>query len=597
MSSDNAFQVMDTLDFIKLNPGMYCGSSYSPLHLFKEIIDNPIDLLLEGKVKNILIDNPSKGHFIVIDDGPGFPREQVLLPDGTYQDSIIASLTKPHSGTKFNSQVAQHGQNGVGTMVVNALSKSMEISVRDRSNKKLVYHYQFIDSRFVKQITFENNETWSTKVEVIINGKFFETLEVNHSVVKQRLMLVNSFYSNCNIYYCNELIPKVPLVDYARNLLYLDNEVPIFKITEQKNNETITVFFTYDKNGKQSSTIIGDVNLNICEGTFISTFTTTIVNAISNYIDNDKITRNDILGQFRAYISLTVVNPRFDSQTKSRFVKNVTDLVNLIKPKLTTLISSQKFFKEHFEFLLEAKAIQTAAKVLRTKKVRVSADNPLKDCINIPGETLYILEGDSAGGTLKQIRDVHKHAYFPLSGKILNTIDKSIDKAVKSEKMKFLLEAIGVDLTKKNQTEFRYENIKIICDADLDGLHIITLTTVALWRYASPLINNKKVSMLLPPLYGATKAKQFIPIYNIKDIVKYENQGFTISRFKGLGEMNPQQLFEVVYNKPIEYVIEPPKNDKEAEVILKCLTDSEVKRNICKNPIFGLDKILSTLTT
>jgi DNA gyrase subunit B len=246
--------------------------------------------------------------------------------------------------------------------------------------------------------------------------------------------------------------------------------------------------------------------------------------------------------------------------------------------------------------LLEAKSIQTAAKVLKTKKTRVSSDNPLKDCAKVPGKTLYLLEGDSAEGTLKQIRDTQVEAIFPLSGKIMNAIDKSIDKAIESKKIKYLLEAIGVDLTKKNQTAFRYEKVKILADADSDGLHIIVLAVVALWKYAPSLVSNRQVSMLLPPLYGAVKKKEFIPIYNYSDVDIYAQKGYTITRFKGLGEMNPDQLAEVIYNKPVEYVIEPPSTPREGEMVVMCLTDSIIKREICKNGHIGLAAMLKNLS-
>ncbi len=464
MSSENEFQVLDVLTFIRKNPSMYCGNAYDPIHLFKEVVDNTIDLILENKVKNIAIDNSIPGRFLVIDDGPGFPRVQVELPDGTFQDSIVASLTKPHSGSKFDSNVAQHGQNGVGTMVVNALSKEMHVLTRDKKNKSKVYHYQFKNSKYIGCNEIENTELWSTKVEFWPDPKFFNTLVINNSIIKERLELVNSFYPISNIFFNNEQINKIPLEIFARKHLELDDKQQMFKLENTHNKEKITVFLTYDYNGRQSPTVVGDVNLNLCEGTYLSTISTLFYNTSKVIIDEDKITKSDLLGQLRIYISLNILNPRFDSQTKTRFVKNVTTLINTLKSKLETTLK-HTFFSEWFEFLKSEKSLQKAAKTLKTKKVRVSTENPLKDCVKIPGNTLYILEGDSAGGTLKQIRDVNSEAIFPLSGKISNVIDKSIDKVVESKKIKFLLEAIGVDLSKKDQTSFRYDKFKILADA------------------------------------------------------------------------------------------------------------------------------------
>jgi DNA gyrase subunit B len=589
------FQVLDTLDFIKHNPNMYAGSTYSPIHLFKEIIDNAIDLLLEQKVKNIFIDIPKPGRFLVIDDGPGFPRIQVKLPDGTFEDSIVASLTKPHSGSKFHTKTAQHGQNGVGTMVVNALSKEVFITIRDQKRKTIIHHYTFRDAKFCGQQEIENNESWSTRVEFEVNPQYFTTVEVTTNIIEDRLRLVNSFYNECNIYFKNQQIPKITLEQFAKTNLQITETVPIFSIEEIKGNEKIKLFFTYDAFSNQAPIINGDVNLNICEGTFIANITTLVYNTINEFLGNDSITKSEILGQFRAYISLTVVSPSFDSQTKIRFVKNVSGLVALLKPKLTAMITTMPFFKNHFETLLAAKSQQKAAKVLKVKKARVSSENPLADCKNIPGKNLFILEGDSAGGTLKKIRNPTTDAIFPLTGKILNVIEKSIDKAIESKKIKFLLEAIGIDLSKPNQTTFRYDKIKILADADFDGLHIVTLATVVLWKFAPNLVKSNKLSMLLPPLYGARKKGAFIPIYNIKDIDLWKNQGYTIQRFKGLGEMNPDDLKEVVYTNPKEYIIQFPSSVEEAEILVRCLTDTSLKRAICKDSRFGLDKLLTTL--
>jgi len=757
-TDENEFQVLDPLDFIKHNSHMYCGSTYNPIHLFKEIIDNPIDLLLENKVSIIVINNFKNGRFSVIDNGPGFPRIQVKLPDGSFQDSIIASLTKPHSGSKFNAKVAQQGQNGVGTMVVNALSSWMIVKVRNFNNITKVFSYIFKDAHFIEIIEEENSEHWSTKVEFEVNPKFFETVEISDEIIIDRLNLVKSRYSKCRIFYNDIEIKHILLKDFAKNKLKIDENTPIFQVDEKD----CTVFFTYDVSGVKSPTVFGDINLNICEGPFITSLLTTYFNTVNSYIDNDRITRTDILGHFRAYISLNVLNARFDSQTKIRSVSNVSNIINLLKPKILNLISTSKFFKEFFKILLESKAIQTAAKVLKTKKTRVSSDNPLKDCARVPGKILYLLEGESAEGTLKQIRDIQIEAIFPLTGKILNAIDKSIDKAIESKKIKYLLEAIGVDLTLKNQTAFRYEKVKLLCDGDSvcaeteicyldknnenqieqikdidiknidlvyslnkrtlqgehkkvlriikhkynkkyinrittekgryidctddhviyvyskdtfqieeisprnisidkhyliannnnsfnqlevmyrvnndfiaikiksieqidykyeyvydlevednnnfactrsgfilhnsDGQHIVVLAAIALWKYCPSLIANNQVSMILPPLYGASKKKEFIPIYNYKDVDIYTQRGYTITRFKGLGEMNPEQLSEVVYNKPIEYIINAPLNAKEGELVVQCLTDTDIKRKVCADSRIGLSTLLKNLS-
>ena len=591
MTEASKFKVMDTIDFIKVNKHMYCGSSHNPIHLFKEVIDNAIDLLLEDKVTEIVIDNTVPGTFIVTDNGPGFPRLQVQLPDGNFEDSIVASLTKPHSGSKFEVNTAQHGQNGVGTMVVNALSKEMYVIVKDTKNSSLAYQYTFINAKFMGCKEIPHTSSWSTKVVFIVDPIYFENISINNNIIIERLLLIKATKPKCNIVYNKQVFSNLTLEDFVREKLELSDGVPLF----EANENGCRLFFTYDTLSRQSPIVYGDINLNICEGSFASNTMTLVYNVINNYLGNDKITKSDILGQFRGYISLTVVNPRFDSQTKSRLVSNVVSQIGSLKPKLLNILTNKKYFTDHFTLLLEQKSNQTASKVLKGTKPRVSSANPLKDCLSIPGKTLYIVEGESAMGTLLQIRNKKTEAIFPLTGKILKTVEKSIDQAIESKKIKYLLEAIGIDLSKKNQSDFRYEQIKVLADADEDGKHIVTLTTVALWKYASNLVKIGKVSILLPPLYGAVKGKQFIPIYNIDDVATYKDQGYNITRFKGLGEMNPSQLKEIVYNSPREYIVEYPKNSADTEIIIKCLTDTHLKRTICKNSRFGLENLLLSI--
>lgn len=462
MTEASKFKVMDTIDFIKVNKHMYCGSSHNPIHLFKEVIDNAIDLLLEDKVTEIIIDNTSPGVFIVTDNGPGFPRLQVQLPDGNFEDSIVASLTRPHSGSKFEVNTAQHGQNGVGTMVVNALSKEMYVTVKDSKNSSLAYQYTFINAKFMGCKEIKHTSSWSTKVEFIVDPVYFENININNNIIIERLLLIKATKPKCNIIYNKQTFSNLTLEDFVREKLELNDGIPLF----EANENGCRLFFTYDTLSRQAPLVYGDINLNICEGSFASNTMTLVYNVINNYLGNDKITKSDILGQFRGYISLTVVNPRFDSQTKSRLVSNVSSQIGGLKPKLLNILTNKKYFIDHFAAILELKSNQTAAKALKGTKTRVSSLNPLKDCLSVPGKTLYIVEGESAMGTLLQIRNKKTEAIFPLTGKILKTVEKSIDQAIESKKIKYLLEAIGVDLLKKNQTNFRYEQIKVLADAD-----------------------------------------------------------------------------------------------------------------------------------
>jgi DNA gyrase/topoisomerase IV subunit B len=319
------------------------------------------------------------------------------------------------------------------------------------------------------------------------------------------------------------------------------------------------------------------VNLNICEGTYLTNSTTLIYNCVKNYLDDSsKLTKNDILSYLKMYVSVTVPEPKFDSQIKTKMTKGLSGLINKLKGDVSLKIP---LFKDHFEFVENLKSNKKAKKTLGSRGRRVSSGNPLKDCKYTPGKVLYILEGDSAGGTLLEIRDAKNEAIFPLSGKIENTINKSIGKVTEKEKgkVKYLLEAIGV-----GKRQFRYDNVKIICDADADGMHIVVLVLIALWRYAPSLIMENRVSIIVPPLYGALKKKQpMIPIYDESLIDQYTSKGFEVKRFKGLGEMSANHLEVVVKQQPIEYVLQPPVDD-ESGAIMQCITNTDLKRRLCQ---------------
>lgn len=593
--TDAKIKVLDDIQHIRTRPGMYIGSTYNPYHLMQEVLDNSLDELANGFADKIWVNTSNTGYFLIADNGRGIPIHDVTLPSGAIVDSVIAATTKLFSGAKFDNDAYKTaiGLHGVGLVAVNALCEQMEVAVKHKDITG-VYRYYLKDSIFIQRDIDETPQKFSTQVQFQVNKKFFDTLEINLVNLKQRLLLVASHFPKSEIFLNNKRILPLLMEEFSKEVLEIYNEdTPIFIIEEVKGVEKIQVCFTYDCEGRQSPTMYGDVNLNMCDGTYITNFTTLFYNVVNDYISNDKVSKNDILSHFKAYISLTVQEPKFDSQTKGRMVKNVANLVSSLKPKMVNIISNKKFFIDHFNVIVEEKANATAAKVLKGSKSRVSSGNPLKDCLNIPGKTLYIVEGESAGGTLLQIRNKKTEAIFPLTGKILNSIDKSIDKAIESKKIKYLLEAIGIDLSKKNQETFRYDEIKIISDGDSDGAHITTLTCIALWKYASSAINKQKVKIVFPPLYGATKGKQFIPIYKFTDVDNFKNQGYNITRFKGLGEMNPSQLKEIVYNTCNEYIIEPPKDLQESEIIIRCLTDTELKKAICNNSKFGIENILN----
>lgn len=590
-------ELLEEIEHIRLRPGMYTITE-NPAHLITEVIDNSLDELANGHADTISIMIDSVNNVVVVtDNGRGLPRHQVELSEGKKEDSVIVACTKLFSGGKFdlNNYETSIGLHGVGLVVLNALSNHLQVEIRNELNKNKAFRYYFKDAQIINQDSIQDYGDWSTKVSFQVDPKYFKSINVPIHDIKTRLDLVAAKYPNSKIYLNDEKILNLSFNMFCKNILEIDhltNEVEVNQLShkDRKNNSSIEVFFTYENEGKLTPTILGDVNLNLCGGTYLSTLTTLFYKVVTEIINDERLTKTEVLNRLRLYCSLVIPEPEFEGQQKGRMTKDVGILVNKLYNDLKAKLNTFSF-KERFKEIIESKETNKALKKIQKRGKRLSGKNPIKDSIKIPGDVLYLVEGDSAGGTLKAIRNRSTEAVLPLTGKISNTIKKDINQALGSDKMKYLLEAIGI-----GQSNYRYKKIKILADADPDGLHIAVLSCIAIWKYAPDLINDGKVSIVLPSLYGARKkGKEFIPIYNKEDIEKYRSQGYDIKRFKGLGEMNDNELKEVVYTNPLEYIVKPPVKEKEIEAVTQCLTNTELKRKICSDSRFGLHRIFETI--
>lgn len=585
-------QVMPDIEHIRLRPGMYIGSTYSPDHLLQEILDNSLDELVNEYADIITIDFPSNGQVIVTDNGRGIPLHKVQLENGKEEDSIIVASTILKSGAKFDNSAYKMsiGLHGIGLVAVNALSSLMRISVKDNKTKK-VHDYLFHYSELKEYNVYEYEVPWSTRIEFIVEPKYFSIGSFDKNKFIERLKLVQASFEKAKFFIDSQELPPIKIETFIKSVLNLEDSHELFKIEFESNNIKLKGFITYDLDSMTASELKGDVNLRMCSGTYLSNFTTSYVNSILDEYGTS-VTKNEILSYIRIYVSIFIENPEFDSQAKGNMSKNISHLLLPLKSQFQKIAKSQ-YIKNIIQTIIERKTLKKVAKKVVRKK-RVGVDNPLKDCLNIPGKILYIMEGESADGTLDPIRDKNWEAILPISGKILNVANATIDKAVDSKKFKYILEALGVDLSKKNQNSFRYEKIKILCDADPDGQHIVVLLLLGLWYYAPALIKEGRVSIVLPPLYGITKGQKFIPLYQHSDIVKYSGQ--SIQRYKGIGEMNSSQLKVILKDQPMEYVVQAPKSQQECDAIIRCITDTDLKRRLCVDKSnFNLNRLFSAV--
>lgn len=583
-------KVLGELEHIRKRPGMYIGETKNPTHLVEEVLDNALDELLNNFATTVWIDFDDNGNVSIADNGRGFPVHEVILPDGSKESSVVAAVARLFSGAKFddNTYNMSKGTHGVGLSAVNALSHKMSLTIKDRNNANLFHYYAFSNGALIQNIKKELKTDifkFSTKVQFQIDEKYFETLKIDVDRIKRGLFLIGAKFPKSKLYLNNKLLENSSMDNYVRWMCKIYKDTPVFKVEYTTPiNEKVEIYFTFEHG---NSYPIGDVNLGICDGTYLQSFATIFYNIVKSSFSSE-LTRTDVLNGLKYYISLTIKEPKYDSQNKTRMVKNVHHIIGNSKIKNQLVLKlGEDHIRSRLNNILSLKKGKELSKILKVQK-RVSTNNPLKDCKKTPGDILYILEGDSAEGTLKQIRDANTQAILPVNGKIANSIDMTIDKAV-GTKLKYMLEAIGVDPNDKN-AKYRYDKVKVICDADPDGLHISVLVSIAIWKFAPKLIEDKKFSIILPPLYGASKKNKFIPIYNQNYISKYIDDGYIIKRFKGLGEMNAQEL-DLILQNPIEYIAEPPKNKKEEDLIYALITDSSLKKRVCSNSNFSLESL------
>ena len=601
---------------VRARPGMFIGDTRTPDHLAEEILDNSIDEIANGFATEInIFNNIEDGSFWVSDNGRGIPMEPMQLEDGSFEDSIKVLCTSLFSGTKFdNDDYAQLiGMHGVGLVAVNALSDWLIVKTRDRVNKSKVVTYSFQNGELVSTEDETNSEKYSTVVGFKPSKQYFETLEFNNRYFIERLISVQSIFGLNGFSFNDKPIPQMEFESYVKQHLALADDEQLYSLSYSSEPQTvitqhgghfphnpvttnkevvglnshIKVYCTYVE--KDDSITLGNVNLRACDGKFINSFHTELKKSINEKIDKQfsKINDREYLNGLRTFIMISIPEPKFDSQTKVRMVLDVKKiLIDPLKVQIDWFVNQViETIEANLERKLHQKIVNGASKSARSNR-RVSAGNKLKDCQKIPGEVLYIVEGDSAGGTIKNIRDQQIEAIYPLKGKMLNVESATLEKIQKNKEIKDLLEALGPVNNR------RYKTIKIVGDADEDGKHISVLVLLCLAKFAPDFIKLGKVSVVIPPLYGATKGNKYYPIYDQSKVDQMRTAGFKISRFKGLGEMNPKQL-EPIIRSGFEYKVKWPDTEKQFNNLISIITNTELKRAIMNSEGVNMEVILT----
>ncbi len=585
---ENQIQVLEGLEAVRKRPGMYIGTTGTGglHHLVYEIVDNSIDEALAGYCDKITVDILPGNIIRVEDNGRG-------IPVGTHPKMGIPTVTVVftvlHAGGKFGGSgyKVSGGLHGVGASVVNALSESLEVEVR-KEGKRYFQKYERGNpvTALEERGTCERN---GTTVMFKPDGEIFETLEYDYERLLQRLreqaflnaglkIVLSDLRDGDNIR-VDELVYEGGIKSFVEYLNYnktpIQDEVIYISAAEDEKGTSAEIALQYNDSYNELIMSFAN-NIHTPEGgTHEVGFKTALTRAFNEYGRKHKILKDadknlageDVREGLTAVISVKLKDAQFEGQTKAKLgnteIRTIVDA--LVYDKLTDYFEENPAAaKAVFEKALAAARAREAARkardLTRRKSALESASLPgkLADCSNKDNVTteIYIVEGDSAGGSAKEGRTRTFQAILPLWGKMLNVEKARLDKVYGNEKLMPVVLALGCGIGEDFDIEkLRYGKVIIMADADVDGQHIRTLLLTFFFRFMRPLIEHGKVYIAQPPLYKVSLGKQARYGYNDKERDMYAKElspdnpsKVNIQRYKGLGEMNPDQLWETTMN-------------------------------------------------
>lgn len=606
--------VLEGLEAVRKRPGMYIGGvgENGLHHLVYEIIDNSADEALAGFCKNIKVVLGKDGYVSVEDDGRGIPVGE----HSSGKNSLEIVLTKLHAGGKFNNNVYQisGGLHGVGLSVVNALSEHLIVEVK-RDGK--IYYQEYRKGQPITEIKVvgKTNKT-GTKIAFKPDKSIFETTEFNSELIKNKLKSISFLIEGLKTYFESEINGEKQVFYYKQGILeFLENEKfsgedlgisDLYFFKDEKNNIELRFCFKYFSGEETIFYTFANTIKTPDGGTHLDSFKKGFYTAVKEYFSSTrkhkdkKIDVDDVFKGFAGVISIYLPNPQFEGQTKNKL--NNTEIVqfvyknvyNSVKELLNSSKRIGKVIVERVLFFYDIRQSVLKARSKRVSKSNFYLSSKLADCSSDDPEEreLFIVEGDSAGGTAKQARNRFFQAVLPIKGKILNIEKSNYKKVSENEEIKSIFAAIGISrISKHGMSEediehVRYGKIIIMTDADVDGAHIRTLLMTFFWRYMKPLILAGKVYIALPPLFMLRYKNSEKYIWSLGELndeitkikSKDANAKFYIQRYKGLGEMNPDQLFETTMNPNTRKLIQlTAENIKEVDYIINALMGKDVE--------------------
>ena len=568
-------QVLEGLEAVRKRPGMYIGSTGSPglHHLVYEIVDNSVDEALAGFCTNIQVTINKDNSITVEDDGRGMPVDmhpKMKLP------AVEVIHTVLHAGGKFGGggYKVSGGLHGVGASVVNALSTRMEVEVR-RNGK--IYTQAYERGKTVTPLEEKGNtRKRGSKTTFWPDPEIFDSTVYDYDTLSRRfremaflnkgvkISIKDDRYGHDDVFYYEGGIKQ--FVEYInRTKTPIHKDIVYFEVTEASREVEIAIQYT---DGYSENIASYANNIKTTEGGFhLQGFKAALTRTINTYAKNNNILKekddpfdgDDVREGITAVISVKLTEPQFEGQTKAKLGNS--DMRGFVETATADYLSA--FLEENpkqAKTIVE-KCLSAARARLAARKAKNSVRKSFLEGNSMPGKLadcseknpeiseIFLVEGDSAGGSAKDGRDRKRQAILPLRGKILNVEKARMDKVLSSEEIKNMITAFGCGIGKEfDISKLRYHKIIIMTDADVDGAHIRTLLLTFFYRYMTPLIENGYVYAAQPPLFRVKKGKEIYYTYSDREqedlLESLKGSKYEIQRYKGLGEMDAEQLWD-----------------------------------------------------
>ncbi|MFR6454775.1 MAG: DNA topoisomerase (ATP-hydrolyzing) subunit B [Peptoniphilus lacrimalis] len=619
-------QVLEGLDPVRKRPGMYIGST-GPRglhHLVYEVVDNSIDEALAGICDHIIIKINKNGSVEISDNGSGIP---VAIHPQTGKSTVETVLTILHAGGKFDNSAykVSGGLHGVGVSVVNALSNKLVATVK-RDGK--IYRQEF--SKGIRKSELEvigetKLDDTGTTIYFEPDDTIFETVEFSDEVLSKRFREMAFLNKGIKIEFIDERKDLNEVYHYEggiKSFVEFINKKKkaihdeIIYIDEVREETAVEIAIQYTDSYSEVVLSFAN-NINTEEGgSHLSGFRSALTRTLNDYGRKNNIIKEkeenlsgeDVREGISAVISVKLTDPQFEGQTKAKLgnseTRGIVDSV-LSEDLAVFLEENPKVGKQILDKALSARRAREAARKARdlTRKKNnlesMTLPGKLKDCQNDdPGKNeIFLVEGNSAGGSATDGRDSAYQAILPLRGKIMNVEKARLDKMLNSSEIRAMITAFGTGIGEEfDINKLRYDKIIIMTDADVDGAHIMTLLLTFFFRYMKPLIEEGHVYVAQAPLYGIEKGTKILRYcHNEKELrlalKEYKDAKINIKRYKGLGEMNPEQLWETTMNPDNRLLLKVNIDDlSEADDTFSILmgTDVEPRRDfITENAIYA----------